>query len=30
VVEAVGIVMKHLLTRNRLIISAVSVKRIED
>ncbi len=29
-VEAVGIVMKHLLTRNRLIISAVSVKRIED
>ncbi|MBW2557745.1 MAG: hypothetical protein JRD69_02720 [Deltaproteobacteria bacterium] len=29
-VEAIGIVMKHLLTRNRLIISAVSVKRIED
>ena len=29
-VEAVGIVMKHLLTRNRLIISAISVKGIED
>jgi len=29
-VEAIGIVMKHLLTRSRLIISAVSVKRIED
>ena len=29
-VEAIGIVMKHLLTRNSLIISAISVKRIED
>ncbi len=29
-VEAVGVVMKHLLTRNRLVISAVSVKRIEN
>ncbi|MEA2015086.1 MAG: nucleotide-binding protein, partial [Thermodesulfobacteriota bacterium] len=29
-VEAIGIVMKHLLTRSRLIISAVSVKRIEN
>lgn len=29
-VEAVGIVMKYPLTKARLVISAVSVKRIED
>jgi len=28
-VEALGIVMKHLLTRNKPIISAVSIKTIE-
>lgn len=28
-IEAVGIVMKHLLTRNKPVISAVSVKKIE-
>ena len=29
-VEAIGVVMKHLFTRNRLIISAVSVTRIDN
>ncbi len=29
-VEAVGVVMKYPLTKTRLVISAVSVKRIED
>lgn len=29
-VEAIGIVMKHLLTRNKPVISAVSIKKIED
>lgn len=27
-VEAIGVVMKHLLTRNRIVISAVSITRI--
>ncbi|MBN2539204.1 MAG: hypothetical protein JXB09_04075 [Deltaproteobacteria bacterium] len=29
-VEALGVVMKHLFTRNRLIISAVSVTKLTD
>lgn len=29
-VEVLGIVVKHLLTKNRPIVSAVSIKKIED
>ena len=29
-VEVLGIVVKHLLTKNRLIVSAVSITKIED